>query len=321
MTSIPDQNILGELIDNETLKELPISGELIDSETLKELRKLDFFKICLQSLFNLSLYAFLGAVGIWWNIWWVWLIVWWFQGCILGGCLNACHDCTHASFGKSLLVNRLAGIFWSSIILLNFTLYKYFHFEHHRYANAQGDPESPRVFSNLWDYVQNLPGTSFSIPFWLMSVRAAFGHFPHFIRSEKARRDVHLDNIALLVWLLMIVTATVLWPDYTIRLYWIPLIVFLPMEFWLNSLDHYGCDQGANVLCNTRSTSSNFLLRYILWNSNYHAEHHAYPSIPSHNLHRLHLLIGDHFKFREQSYVLFHLKLIWSLLKCHLNSK
>lgn len=300
MTSSPDQNILGELVND---------------GTLKELRKLNFSKTCLQSLFNLSLYAFLGAAGIWWNVWWVWLIVWWFQGCILGGCLSACHDCTHASFGKFLLFNRLAGIFWASTILLNFTLYKYFHSEHHRYANVQGDPESPKVFSNLWDYVQNLPGTSFSIPLWLMSVRAAFGRFPHFIRSEKVRRDVHLDNIALLVWLLMIATATVLWTDYTIRLYWIPLIIFLPMEFWLNSLEHYGCDQGTNILCNTRTISSNFLLRYILWNSNYHAEHHAYPSIPSHNLHRLHLLIGNHFKVQEKSYVLFHLKLIWGLLK------
>jgi fatty acid desaturase len=316
VTSISDQNILGELIDNDSLKELLISENLIDSETLKELRRPDFFKTCLRSLFILSLYAFLGAVGIWWNVWWVWLIVWWFQGCIFGGFFNACHEGIHAYLGKSPLVNRLAGIFWSSPILLNFTLFKHFHLDHHRYVNLQGDPESPRVFSNIWDYVQRLTGTSLYIPFWIMTVRAAFGCFPGFIGSEKLRRDVHLDNIALLVWLLIIAIATVLWTDYTIRLYWIPLAVFFgPMEFLLGCIEHYGCDQEADVLCNTRSMTSNFLLRYILWNANYHAEHHAYPSVPSHNLPRLHLLVGDRFKFREQSYVLFHLKLIWGLLK------
>ena len=153
------------------------------------------------------------------------------------------------------------------------------------------------------------------ISFWRMSIQACFGRFPDFIRSEKARHAVQIDNIALLLWLLMSASITYWWTEYALLFYWCPLIVSHPMSWWIALPEHYDCDQSSDPQCNTRSTSSNFFFRWTTWHGNYHAEHHVYPSVPSYNLPHLHSRIGKHFTFQERSFTLFHLKLIWSLLK------
>jgi len=119
----------------------------------------------------------------------------------------------------------------------------------------------------------------------------------------------------LLAWLFLLSGITALWPQQVLLGYWCPLVLYFPMVFFTSIPEHYGCDEGSDLLRNTRSLSSNFLYRYVFWNGNYHAEHHVYPAVPSYNLPRLHALIGNHFKCQERSYVLFHLKVIRGLLQ------
>jgi fatty acid desaturase len=55
--------------------------------------------------------------------------------------------------------------------------------------------------------------------------------------------------------------------------------------------EHRGLPEQGDVLQRTRSIRAGWLLRYLLWNMPYHAEHHAYPSVPFHALPRLHELL------------------------------
>lgn len=282
-------------------------------------------ELCLQSphkaiallLFNLSTYVLLGLVGLWLNVWWLWPVVWWFQGMILYGFACAAHDCIHGVMGNSERTNRLAGIFFSVPIWFNFTLYKYFHFDHHKYTNVSGDSqEIVVIYSTLWDYASGfIIWVSAGATYWLIaSVQACFGKFPSYIRSEKARRAVLVDSIVLFLWILLMTAVTCWWTEYALLFYWCPLIAGFVLVYLMAFPEHYGCTQSLDPSCNTRSIYSNFLVRWINWYGNYHAEHHLYPAVPSYNLPRVRALIGKGFKFQECSYILFHLKLIGSLL-------
>jgi fatty acid desaturase len=292
---------------------------ILESQIIRELCHKRPHKVFILSLFNLSTYVFLSLVGFWINAWWLWAVILCFQGIIIAGFLGAVHEGTHGNLSSCARTNRLAGVFWSTLIFVNFTLYKYYHLKHHKYTNIPGDTEQPEqigVFSNIRDYVLSfVPTGGFYIFFWRASIQSCFGRFPDFIRSEKARRAVQVDNMVLLLWLLLSATVTYWWTEYALLFYWCPLLISHPMLFGIGLPEHYGCAQSSDPKCNTRSTSSNFLLRWTNWYANYHAEHHLYPSVPSYNLPRLHLLIGKHFTFQERSFILFHLKLFWSLLQ------
>jgi len=63
----------------------------------------------------------------------------------------------------------------------------------------------------------------------------------------------------------------------------------LPMYAWTQ---HAGLAE--NVLdhrLNCRTVHMNFINRYFYWNMNYHVEHHMFPSVPYHQLARLHELV------------------------------
>jgi fatty acid desaturase len=295
---------------------LPLPRDVsVDSAEMDDLLRRHPHSVAFQTVFNLSAYALLSFLSIEFQHWWLWGVDWWLQGIILSGFLGAAHDCAHGTFARSAGLNRLAGSLWSSVVLFNFSLYKYFHLEHHKYTSVEGDTEPLGLFPDLKTYVYNLPTTAFFVAFWKMSAQALLGKFPHFIKTPKARREVTTDDAPQLIWILAVLSLTIVWPKQLLLAYWCPMLVYFPMVFWTSLPEHYGCDEGPNVLRNTRTTTSNRLFRYVFWNGNFHAEHHIYPNVPSCNLSRLHSLIGRHFAFRESSYILFHLRLIFQLLR------
>ena len=61
------------------------------------------------------------------------------------------------------------------------------------------------------------------------------------------------------------------------------------------------------------TTLTNWLVRKLAWNMPFHAEHHAYPGVPFHQLPEFHALIERHLKVVEPGYVSFHEKYIETL--------
>ncbi len=52
------------------------------------------------------------------------------------------------------------------------------------------------------------------------------------------------------------------------------------------------------------------LIKLLMWNMPYHAEHHAYPSVPFHALPSLHEEIKEEVKHKDESHPVFHAKTI-----------
>ncbi len=78
------------------------------------------------------------------------------------------------------------------------------------------------------------------------------------------------------------------------------LISYLTLEH--NRLPHEG-----DIMDRTRSINTNRLVKLLMWNMPYHAEHHAYPAIPFYALPQLHIEIKEELKHKDEGYRAFHL--------------
>ena len=77
--------------------------------------------------------------------------------------------------------------------------------------------------------------------------------------------------------------------------YWLlPMLVGEPMHAFFHIADHLNCEHdykaGAD---NTRTTLAPPFVQFNLWNMNYHAVHHLYPSIPFHQLPAAHAQLQE----------------------------
>lgn len=84
--------------------------------------------------------------------------------------------------------------------------------------------------------------------------------------------------------------------------WWIcPVFVGYPVVNYFRNLEHADCEvsKDPNFLRNTRTVNSNIIIRTILWDTNYHCEHHCYPMVPFFNLHKIHELTKDHIVHSE----------------------
>lgn len=86
-------------------------------------------------------------------------------------------------------------------------------------------------------------------------------------------------------------------------LFWwiVPVLVGYPVVNYFRNLEHADCEvsKDPNCLRNTRSVRSNIVIRTLLWDTNYHAEHHCYPMVPFFNLCRVNELMYPHVLHNE----------------------
>ena len=66
--------------------------------------------------------------------------------------------------------------------------------------------------------------------------------------------------------------------------------------------EHTLCPNSDDGFANTRTTLSNPLVRFLMWNLPYHAEHHLLPNIAFHHLPEAHQYLRPHLKFVAKSY-------------------
>jgi fatty acid desaturase len=69
--------------------------------------------------------------------------------------------------------------------------------------------------------------------------------------------------------------------------------------------EHVDCPHVTDMFENTRTTFTTRLMRLITWNASYHIEHHVYPTVPFHNLPRLHEHMRSNLKMTADGYTRF----------------
>ncbi len=91
----------------------------------------------------------------------------------------------------------------------------------------------------------------------------------------------------------------------TLLFYWIvPVFVGYPVINYFRNLEHADCEvsEEPNCLRNTRSVRSNPIIRFFLWDTNFHAEHHCYPMVPFYNLSKVNEHMYDHVIHNERDH-------------------
>ena len=223
------------------------------------------------------------------------------------------YECTHQTAFRSGRLNTI-GTWLSGIPFgMSPTVYRHYHFAHHRYTNdPHKDPElggSPQTAS--WprtkpDWFSMISGL------WLLRAKVMvllmFSVFPStrwdaiapWAPPELRARMAWETRVVALMWLSLVVAVITGIPGAG----WLLIALTLSHMFqavWLTA-EHKGLPLEGTILARTRTMRPSSIVRWWLWNMNYHAEHHAWPAVPWHALPLLHERIADHLDHQEQGY-------------------
>lgn len=229
------------------------------------------------------------------------------QGILLVFLFTLSHECTHKTPFRTEWLNDAVGHLVSVPIALPFTWFRYFHLAHHKWTNhPQKDPEldgKPRP-DNWRSLILYLSGW----PYWSgmaqTLLRNAAGKIDAPYLPARQHRAIRTEARVLLALyalaeLSLFYTSALLW------LWLLPVLIGQPFLRLYLLAEHGLCPPVANMLENSRTTFTNRIVRFVAWNMPYHAEHHAFPNVPFHQLPTFHDWTRAHLKSTSDGYTEF----------------
>ena len=291
---------------------------VVPAEVLKRLYARDDTKGLIQTGAHLALLIAGGALvlatkGSWWIV--PALVV---QGIFVNALFGAMHESVHYGSFKTRWMADLLAFLSGAAILNNAGFYRHFHYAHHRYTqDPDRDPElvtsgSPRTWRQYLFRIS-------AIPFLMLRARDIFlfplGHHGNvtYIEPSAWPEVARWGRWLLALYAVLIAGSTALQTDVLVWAWFIPLLVGLPLLRLYLLCEHTLCPNTDDGFANTRTTLSNPLVRFLMWNLPYHAEHHLFPSIAFHHLPEAHRLLRPHLKFVGKSYIQVQREIVRSL--------
>ncbi len=216
------------------------------------------------------------------------------------------HETIHRTAFRNRELNDVTAFVIGVLLVLPREYFRAFHFAHHRFTQeAATDPElaTPKPASVpqfLW-YVSGLP--YWTAGFRGLIERARGTPREPFYATGRVRRSVIVESrwvLAIyggaLVGSIAAGSAVLLW-------YWvIPVLLGQPMLRLYLLAEHSACPRSADMLENSRTTYTNAAVRSLVWNMPFHAEHHAWPSIPFHALPQTNAIIRHRLRTTAPGY-------------------
>jgi fatty acid desaturase len=229
------------------------------------------------------------------------------QAIFVNALFGAMHESVHYGSFRSRRAADLLAFFSGAAILNNAGFYRHYHMAHHRYTQDPArDPElitsgTPRTWKNYLLRVS-------AIPFFLLRFRDIV-LFPFGVRGdvnyihEKAWPEVRRWGRWLLAfYAVLLLGSLALHTDVLLWVWIFPLLIGAPLLRLYLVCEHTLCPNSDDGFANTRTTLCNPLLRFLMWNLPYHAEHHLLPNIAFHHLPEAHQYLRPHLKFVARSY-------------------
>ena len=217
------------------------------------------------------------------------------------------HETMHQTAFASRRANAVVGWLTSAPSLLNSHFYAAFHLAHHRHTQIPGlDPE---LFSPPPVTVGQYAARILSFPFWRLRLRVVFdswrGDLSAYPYVTEAAAPAIIRSVRAMSLTLAggAIGSALLFGWQTPFLFWIgpQLLGQPPLRAYLLA-EHTGCSHDRDGLTNTRTTLTNPVVRLLMWNMPFHAEHHMYPSIPFHLLPDAHAAIRARLGFVQPGY-------------------
>lgn len=245
--------------------------------------------------------------------WWVLTLP---QGILIVFLFTLLHEAVHLTPFRTPWINEMAARVSGFLLFLPPDWFRYFHFAHHRYTqDPENDPElASSKPETVWQYVKHVSG----LPIWWGAFsglvlnardrnRAAYIPPKGYAKVRNEARVMIALYAALLVLSVWFHTAVLFW------VWLLPALIGEPFLRLYLLAEHGRCPFVANMLENTRTTKTTWLVRKLAWNMPYHAEHHSYPGVPFYRLPEFHDVIEAHLKEVEDGYVRFNVKYVEGL--------
>lgn len=232
------------------------------------------------------------------------------------------HETMHQTVFTSARANAVVGwlVFLPSVHSSHF--YAAFHYIHHRHTNVPGeDPELMLPEPRTWrEYAARILGAGYFAARFAMIRDAWRGEMAgprYFFINDRQRPTVIRSVRAMsLTVAAAAIGSGLLFGWQTPLLFWIiPQLLGQPFLRGYLLAEHTGCTLDRNGLTNTRTTLTNRLVRLLMWDMPFHAEHHLYPSIPFHRLSAAHALLREKLAFVQPGYAKWNLGFMRGLTK------
>jgi fatty acid desaturase len=213
------------------------------------------------------------------------------------------HEACHRMLFSNRYINDLIGdLFVSYPLGLSVDLYRVAHMVHHRHTNTMRDydyraqrkdrdqhfPKSPRAMG--WLFVRSLFGLNY---YRVARAGRIWAPIANFHNPRRFGFDYRLSlRLRYIVWAVLVYGA-ILWSPWRWQILG---LILIPQFIWLNIFnriramaEHNGVAD-EQELNGTRTVIPTLLDRFLIapLHVSYHLEHHLFPSVPGHNLLRLH---------------------------------
>jgi fatty acid desaturase len=289
----------------------------IDRARLADLnRRSDARGLCHLAGHGLLLLATGALLGLALDTWWA-VPATVLHGIALIALFAPLHETIHRTAFRSRWLNDAVSWLGGFVLVLPPEYFRFFHFAHHRHTqDPLNDPElaSPKP-TTFAQWLLQVCGWNY----WRAEVAGLVTHAlgrtpePFLTAPRAAARIVTEARIALIIYALVAVAAaaTGSWAPLT---FWVlPVLAGQPfLRFYLLA-EHTLCPLVPDMLANSRTTHSNAAVRFLAWNMPYHAEHHAFPSVPFHALPSLHRDLRSNLKVTAPGYVAVNREILRSL--------
>jgi len=245
--------------------------------------------------------------------WFAWQAVLVLHGMMLVFLFTLLHETVHNTVFKTDVLNTAAGWLCAVIIALPPNWFKYFHLAHHRHThNPEKDPElEGRKPETILEFVVAVSG----VPVWIYHIKTiminAISNIQYDYVPVNGEGKIKREAIIMIViYCLVLVLSVVFKSTFLFWVWLLPMVLGQPFLRLYLMAEHGRCPHVANMLENTRTTYTNSFVLWLAWNMPYHTEHHAYPSVPFHQLPNFHKVAKEHLKVTENGYTQFHKKTI-----------
>lgn len=230
------------------------------------------------------------------------------------------HEACHRTVFVKPEHNRWAGWFAALAQPMSPEMMRSFHFAHHRHTHELAeDPELGGLpFMAAWPkgvlggfFLTGVPvllgRTAWSLGAAVIPTDSpAFAKALPFVPESRRRRVQHEARLLLLGHGLLLAVGVWIYPPL-LRCYAALLLGHAFLSLYI-TCEHRGlpaASPGQDVLERTRSLDTGPLLRWLLWNMPYHAEHHGWPSVPFHRLPLLREAVKDRLVHRSEPWRLY----------------
>jgi fatty acid desaturase len=216
------------------------------------------------------------------------------------------HETIHRTAFHSRLLNDVTAFAIGVLLVLPREYFRAFHFAHHRFTqDAATDPElaTPKP-ATAGQFLWCVSG----LPYWIAGFRGlvqrAGGTLREpFYATDRVRRSVILEARWVLAIYATALIGSIATGSTVLLWYWVvPALLGQPVLRLYLLCEHSGCPRSADMLENSRTTYTNGLMRFLAWNMPYHAEHHAWPSVPFHALPQANALVRSRLRTTAPGY-------------------